>query len=299
MKTLTRIFRPTILVSLAVATAGHAEQPRVDFGFEAALAGKYDSNVALVELDSSAGEADTATALEAAITLTVNLDGGFRLETGYDYSGTRFREFTDFDLDLHHGRVAMGLRRRGFDSAVAVDRFAGLLDGEGYLVQTQVSPSIARLFGRRWYLRAAYTRADKSFDQAAERGATADAVRLDAYLLIDGMDHYLAAAATRTSEEALDSAFDFDSVSGQLTWGYRIAMPRTELRLRAQLRYEQRAYTALLREDDRMRAGLTLTVPLSQHVSIGASVDHTRNESDADAVSLDRTVYAMEFGVAF
>lgn len=295
----------TALAALIIGGASQADDSRFDVDFNAGFGAKYDSNVAIVELDNSAGEADSATVLEAGLGFKAAIGDHVSLKVAYDYSGTRYREFSGFDLDLHHGHASLALRSGALDSALAFDRFEGVLSGEDYLVQTQVSPSIARLFGTRWYLRGAYTRADKEFATLSERDATSDALRVDAYLLIDGMDHYLSFAVQSASEDAVNADYDFDGAMGQLSWGYRFDLPSADIKLKAQLRYERRDYDALLPEsteqrvDDRMRAKLSLEIPFTEHVSVGASVEETRNESGLAGADLDRTVYAMEFGVAF
>lgn len=295
----------TVLATLILAGASQADEERFDVDFNAGVGARYDSNVAIVELDSSAGEADAATLLEAGLGLKAAINEHLSLKLAYDYSGTRYREFSEFDLDLHHGHASIAVRSGAVDGGLAYDRFEGVLSGDDYLVQTQVSPSIARLFGTRFYLRGAYTRADKEFATLTERDATSDAMRVDAYLLFDGMSHYMALSAQSASEDALGSDFDFDGTMGQLSWGYRFDRPGTDIRLKAQLRIEQRDYDALLpdsdrnRVDDRMRAKLALEIPFTEHVSVGASVERTRNESGRAEANLDRTVYAMEFGVAF
>lgn len=295
----------TALVGTLFGTAVLADDRRFEFDVNAGFTAQYDTNVAIVELDSSAGEADVANVFDAGIGTKARIGRGLQLRLGYDYSGTRYREFADFDLDLHHGHASLSMQKGPTESSVAVDRFEGVLAGQDYLVQTQISPSISRLFGTRWYLRGAYTRADKSFETLEDRNATSDALRADAYLLFDGMDHYVAASVQSQKENARSTDYTFDSVMGQLSWGYHVELPATEIMLKTQLRFEERDYGAVMpasasrRVDDRHRASIAASIPLSEHFSVEASVDHTRNTSELADANLERTVYAMKFSVEF
>ena len=299
------LLKGSALATLLIGAPGLADDQRFDFDFNAGIGAAYDSNVALLELDSNAGEADAATELEAGLGMTARIGGDFRLKAGYDYSATRYRRFSDFDLAMHHGHVSLTMRKGPVDSAVAVDRFEAVLSGQEYLTQTQVSPSISRLFVGRWYLRGAVTRADKSFSALDERDATSDALRIDAYLLLDGMQHYVAISAQVLNEDAVAAAYDYESAMGQLGWGYRFDRPAADIDLKVQLRYERREYGGVILEsgrtrvDERIRAGLEVAIPFSEHVSVTASVEHTRNTSGIVDANVDRVVYAMEFGVAF
>lgn len=305
MNTFNKTYIWLALAGLLANVTARADDQRFDVDFNAGFAAKHDSNVAIVELDSSAGEADVASVYDAGLSVKARIGRDFALKVGYDYSGTRYREFSEFDLDLHHAHTSLTMRKGSTDTTIAFDRFNGVLDGEDYLTQTQVSPSIARLFGTRWYLRGAYTRADKSFATLDDRNATSDAMRADAYLLFDGMNHYLAVGVQTQAEEAINAEHTFDSVMTQLSWGYRVDLPSIEVMLKAQLRFEERDYAEFVldsgetRVDDRTRARLEATIPFSRHVSVGASVERTSNTSGLAAANLDRTVYAMEFGVAF
>ena len=297
--------RGPFLALALVSTTGFASDKRFDFDFTAGAGAKYDTNVAIVELDNSAGEPDTVATFEAALGMKARLGDSVTLDLGYDYSGTRYREFSEFDLDLHHGHASLSFRSGAWDSALTFDYFDGVLAGEDYLAQTLISPSISRLFGTRWYLRGAYTRSDKTFSTFGERSAVADALRVDAYLLLDGMSHYFALSAQALAEDAYSTEYDYDSTMAQLAWGYRFDAARNPIKLKTALRYEQRNYNAVILEagghrvDDRLRARLAATIPFSEHVSLGASVEVTHNTSGLAEANLDRTVYAMEFGVSF
>ena len=305
MNTLIKIQFWAGLAAALLAAPVHAGEDRVDFDFNAGVGARYDSNVALLDLDASAGEPDAATELSAGLGVTIRPGGDLLAKFGYNFSGTRYREFSEFDLDLHHGYASLTLRKGLTDATIGVDHFSGILDGEDYLTQTQVSPSISRLFGTRWYLRGAYIRADKEYAQLTERNAVSDGVRGDVYLLLNGMRHYIALGAQAKSEHAQSADFDYESTMGQLKWAYTIDTASTEIELQTRVQFERRDYTTATLEsgeariDDRLRYKLAAAMPFSEYVSLSLSVEHTDNTSGLAEANIDRTVYAMELEVGF
>ena len=292
----------SVLLAAVAEGACRAEGHPVDMDFSAAAGMKHDSDVAVVELDSRTSESDAAVVLEAGLGMQATLTNVVDVELAYDYVGTDYRDVPEFDLDLHHAHAHASVTVGNTDAALAVDRFAGILAGHDYLVLTQVSPSVSRLFGTRLFLRGAYIRAEKSYAELTARDATSDALRSDVYMLFDGMDHFVALGVQITSEDAADAGYDYAGATGTLTWGHRFALARTDVRLNAQLRYEQREYRGATQDsgetrfDERIRARLDVTIPFSDHVWAVAWIEHTDNDSTfADAV-LDRSVYGLKFG---
>ena len=287
---------------LLLALAGTARAGDASFDVDASLGVRSDDNVALIDTDSLAGEADTALELEAGVGAKFRLTKQLRAEFDYDISRTDYRELDTFDLDLHHARAGLGLQLGLSDVSVSVDRFEGILDGDDYLEMTQWSPAVSRLFGQTLFLRAALTSAETRYDSIDARNASSDAIRGDAYWLLDGMRHFLALGIETKSENANDDGFDYDSRMAVATWGYRFAKAKTSLR--AQLRYEERDYAEPLesgerRVDERLRGRLSVEMPMTDFLSITALVERTDNASLYEPARLDRTVYAMEVGIAF
>jgi hypothetical protein len=305
MNTLIKSIITIVLAAFLLADVSHAGDKRFDFRFDARVGGQYDSNVALIDLDSSSGEPDLSTRVEAGIGVKAKLTNDTSISFAYDYSGTDYATYSEYDLDLHHGRVTLNSRFQAFDAGLSVDRYDGALDGEDYLSLTQVSPSIARLFGTRWYLRGAWLRTQKTYATLASRDADMTAFRGDVYFLLDGMRRYLAFGTQLGDENAFDAAYDFDSTQATLTYGRELGFSATDVRLKVQLRYEERDYTAAVpnegesRLDRRLRMKIGTTFPFSEHVSLETWLEHTHNESNTAEANLDRTIAAMELAVSF
>lgn len=283
----------------------HAEDERFDFGFDATVGGQYDSNVALVDLDSNAGEPDLSTLLEAGISLQTALTDNTSLKLGYDYSGTSYKTYSEFDLALHHGHASVTTRRDTFDAGISLDRYEGVLSGDDYLSLTQLSPNVSRLFGERWYVRGAFLLTDKSYATVEARDATARAARADVYYLMEGLRHYVALGTQFTSEDATDSAYDFAGTQAIVTYGREVQWLAADIDLKAQFRFENRDYEGAntigeeTRRDRRMRLRLSMAFPFSDHVSLDTWLEQTHNQSTLEEANLDRTIVGTQLSVSF
>lgn len=304
MNTKTIIATFTVLLAL-LNTDVLAGERSVKFDFEATAGVESDSNVGIVELDNTSGEADRATVLTAGAKLSIPIGQPLTLRVGYDYSDTSYEEFSEFDLGLHHALAEIAFSNRHIDLALTADRYAGVLDGEDYLTFDQVSPSVAKLIGKRIYLRAAYIESSKEYDQLSTRNADSSAARLDTYLLLNGMDHYLSLGLQQGNEDAIDDELDFDGMQASLGYGYKLRLPLMQLNLKAQLRYEQRDYanvTAAIdmrRDDTRLRKSLTASIPFNEHVHLTGSIEHTDNDSNLESAVIDRMVYGIGLKLKF
>ena len=299
-KSLTLILAATLVPGLC--GAGEATP---DFSVEFGAGYQYDSNVALVELDDISGTADFATRLRAAVGATLPLTRHTRLTLGYDIDSTDYAEQDAFDLVLQHATAGFGVTLAGTELGIAADRYDADLAGEGYLSLTQVSPSIARLFGSSLYARLAYSDAAKRFDTDDTRNADTETWRTDLYWLLNGMDRYVSMSAQRVDENALDDALDFGGHAAALAYGQVFENRVVTVKLKTELRYESRDYATLAdageapRQDRRLRAGILLAMPIGKHVELGAELARIANTSTLESAEFDRTIAGLNFDVTF
>jgi hypothetical protein len=305
MNTKTIIATTIVLLASLLNVASYAGERSVDFAFEATAGVESDSNVGIVELDDTSGEADRATLLTAGAKLAIPVGKPLTLRVGYDYSDTSYQQFSEFDLGLHHAMAEVAFSNRHFDAALTADRYEGVLDGEQYLSFDQLSPSLAKLFGNRVYLRAAYITSSKDYDVLSTRNADGVAARLDTYLLLNGMDHFLSLGLQHGNEDAVDDQLDFDTLQATLAYGYKLRLPLMQLNLKAQVRYEQRDYAnvteaiEMRRGDTRLRTSLVAAIPFNDHVQLTGSIERTDNESNLESAVIEKMVYGMGLKLRF
>lgn len=300
-----------VLLSIAfLATAtpsvdSYANEQGINFGLDAAAGVEYDSDVGLVELDRKSGEADSATIATAGLDMTVTTGNPLSLRFAYDYSDTAYRQFSEFDLGLHHGHAEIMLNSRRFDASIATDRYEGVLNGDHYLALTQYSPSVSTFLGSRVYARGAFIASSKTYDDLSSRNASSGALRLDTYVLLDGMNRYVSLGWQQAREDAVDAELDFDSVQFALGYGQKITLPLMELMLKANTRYEQRNYRNVTgsidahRKDTRLRGSLVAAIPFTDHIKLEGAIERADNRSNLDSAAVDKVVYAVKLRMQF
>ena len=292
-------------VAIAMTVAAHADERKASFDVEFGAGFSHDSNVGIADIDSNSGSSDTARTLDAGISSRIPLTSALQLRLGYDYADTAYSELSEFDLGLHHGVAELGFDAAGFVSAVTVDRYVAYLDGDEYLGITQVTPNVSKLFGNSLYLRIAYTDASKQYDALTSRDADNESLRMDAYWLLDGMDRYVAVGLQTAEENAFDDELDYDSFMSMLTFGQTLSALALPVKFKAQLKLENRDYrneTAAIqdvRQDDRLRASLSATIPLSDNFELEGIVERSDTESNLDTADVDKMVYGLSLSASF
>lgn len=301
-------FRTTTLVLFLAAgftARGEAQTASPDIGFNASAGYRHDTDVNLADLDTSTGQSDTALVFDLGVDGTLPLTSRLTMDFGYSYAGTRYRNLSGFDMGIHHLHGALGYRIAGFDSDLSVDRFAARLDDEPFLEITRVSPSLSRLIGDRLYLRGAWARSEKRYEEHTDRDAVNDAIRADAYLLLDGMQRYLALTVARDNEDALTDSLDYEGSGARLAYGHRLEAGALSVDLKGHVGFDNRDYASLPdadvppRRDERMRAGLSAAVPLSEHFEIIGEAEYADNASTLASAAYDEMVYTFSLGASF
>ncbi|MDX1480511.1 MAG: surface lipoprotein assembly modifier [Woeseiaceae bacterium] len=304
-QSVTTIFQRGCLVaaSFLVLTAARADDP--EFGLEARIGYLSDSNVNVAELNENTGASDTAVDLDFGIDGKLPLGERVSANFGYDYSGTQYSEFTEFNLALHQLRGGLNLKAAGFDAGLLAERYVAKLDGDDFLEISQVTPSLGRLFGDRLYLRGAWTAAEKTYAENELRDASNRSLRADAYVLLDGMNRFISLGYVSSSENALDETLDYDGDRLLLGFGQRFGEGERSLMLRLRAQFEIRDYAGFdesiedTRSDERFRAEATATWGLTEHLSIEGKAAYADNQSNLETATYSETVLGLSIGVSF
>lgn len=292
-------------IAFFCVTAAQANQSGPDLSVDARVGYLSDSNVNVTQLDTNTGSDDAALDLELGVAAKLPVTERLKLNLGYGFSSVRYETFDEFNLALHQLRGSLDYRIAGFDTSIAAEQYIADLDNDRFLDVRQATPSVGRLFAERLYLRAAWTLAEKDYDQNPERDATNQAARLDAYVLLDGMDSFLSFGYVSDSENAFDDAFDYDGTRLSVGAGQRIGEGTRSLMLRARAHYDQRDYTGITpsieteRSDQRFRADVTATLGLNEALSLEGKIGYADNASNLDAANFDELVYGVSVGVSF
>lgn len=290
----------------AQSSSQGAGNPSPDYFEARAAAGfLYDSNVSLSELDQSSSQADQALLLDFGVGVNIPFGQHLKLSADYDFSRTQYQELSQFDLDLHQVVATLGYQDRFFDASISGNYFNAVLAGDGYLNLTQAGGSLGYLFRQTLYLRGAYTVSQKDFADYPQRDSDNTELRTDAYYLLDGMHRYVSLGYSAVNEDALGPEYDYQGAIARLAYGHKLVMGERPLKLKAQLRLEERDYDNItpsigeLRQDQRWGAGLSANLPLSTHLNLLGEVNYNDNQSNLASANYDETTFSLSLGANF
>lgn len=291
------------------ASAQAQEDKAADGDFDVLLEGKvgaeYNSNIAVLDLDTNTGQGDWAATIIGLAEISGKPVQGLTLRGGYEFSQSLHEEFDEFDLTLHRGYAEAGYDFGSVTLGVLGNVAQANLDGDAYLTFTQVSPYVSRQFGDAMLLRLSYAATDKSFDGRSERDATSDTIAGDAYIFLDGTKRYVAVGGKATEEDAASDELDFKAGSARVRLVQRLDAFDRQLTLRAGADYEQRDYDAPTvsiaapRKDKRIGVDLSLEAPLANNVFVEGSYRYGDYQSNLTTADYQEHVTSVKLGVKY
>lgn len=301
-----------LIVAAVFASAGGmaAAGERIDFSGELATGVKYDSNVSVLDLDTHTDRADVALLTDAGFGARVALTQGTRLKLGADWTQTLYQDASAFDLSIRQASAAIEHDAGPVKTGLSLHHAHAELGDEAFLGMRRLSPSLARLFGRRLYLRGAWVRTDKTHRRDAGRSAVNDGFSADAFLFLDGTSRYLALGWLAGREDARQDDFDYRSKRLRLTYAHSFEWTGIEVALKSRLQLERRAYRQELeapfplteperRSDERWRAALFADVPLNEWLTLQSALEYARNASNLASADFDEVSYSARLAAAF
>lgn len=288
-----------LLSEEAVASENGEKTP---FTVEFRTGAEYDSNVAVLELDSSTGASDLSAIIDFHAGFDRQPPKGWSFDVAYDFSQSLHREFDAYDLRIHRGSAGAGYDFGAIDLGMSYQYVSAALASGEDLTLSQITPHLGALLGKSLYLRLAWDRTDKTYAMSPGRDATTDAPSLDAYVFLDGVKSYLVFGYQRVKEDAADDTFDYEGrkLKAQLT--ERFMRGSRGVTLKTGMRSESRTYRAPLlpitprREDGRYRFELELEAILSRHMFLRARYEYAHNRSTEASVNFDESVASIGLG---
>lgn len=304
--------RMSLIATIAAAVAGAAaaqegSEPADEraVSFELATGFQYDSNVAVLELDTATNAGDSAALVELGMSYRSPADRPLVFSGGYNISQTSHEDFDAFDLTIQRGSGGIAYDRGRTDFGAGLNHAVADLDGARFLTFTQFSPYVSRLLGKRLFLRFAYVRTDKDFASDPSRDATAHAFSGDAYVFVNGLTSYFVVGYRYDDEDALDAQLDYDGRRLNAQFVRRLPLGSKEVTLRTGMRLETRDYeqtTVLIgapRRDDRLQVDVTADLPVADRLSVRLGYRYADNRSNLASIDFDERVYSAALRARF
>jgi hypothetical protein len=292
-----------LALAIGAALAGHSlwaqsgEQLSLSGSVE--LGAEHNSNVSITELESATGEADTAAILDAGFDASWQATDRLTVDAGYSYSGRRYEEFEDFDLDLHLLYTDLSYDFDLFSVGTNYYFADAQLGGDDFLTLKQYSVYAGKLLADQWYLRGALNFSDKSFNNFAQRDADSEGLSLDAFWFFNQGRSTLVFGYAFDNEDARVNAFSYQANTMRIRFTNRFNVIGKDAQLQLGVRVQDRDYRGITpeinaRRDDRQyTTEARFEVSLNKYLSVAtqfergafrsnlASADYTENRVSA------------------
>ncbi len=258
---------------------------------------EYDSNVSVLEIDSSTDESDFATIFDLGAAFNVELSENTEATFGYNFSQDEQFDFSDFDTQTHRPSIGVDHDFGDFDGGLSYQYIYSRLGGEGFLRMHRASPYIAKyLFDRKAYARASYVFSDKDFIDRDDRDAQAHSGGIDVFYFVNGLNTYVLGGYRYEVNDASAAEFDFSSHSVKARLVQRFPFFDDQAKWRIGWQYETRDYDAVtpsigvVRDDDRHRFRTSVELPLNDILSVEAELRYDDFRSNLPSADFDQNV---------
>lgn len=266
---------------------------------------QYDSNVAVLELDAASGESDTALQADAGFSAKWRPTRPFSVKLGYNFNDTRYSDFSAFDLTIHRFSADLAYDFDALDAGMLLHDIHARLDSDGFLDIQQVNPYVSYMMNEKLLIRAAYAHSEKDFLTRAERAAGNNALSVDGYWFVDGLNRYFVIGLRTDREDAVDGQFDYSSDRIKLQFTQRLEAWQKELTMKLRAQYDVRDYANVTesigerRDDKRFRAGLATELKLTERLEIEGAAELSNNQSNLSAADFSEKVYTLKLSASF
>lgn len=283
--------------------AQDGEGSKREWSMEMGVGAEYDTNVTVDEVDLSSGQADHATIVDVGVGMRQALGERATFSLKYDLSQSNYDEFSQVDrltqiigADIN---AVVGDATAGF-SAYYID---SQLDGEGFLEDLRLSPSVSGFLSRRWFARAAYVHSQRRIDQRKERNADTNTTEVDLYYFHRGLRSYANIGYRYRREDAIASELDFDAYALKLRYIRRLDVFGKRLKSELAVRYEVRDYLSAEptieepRQDDRLRVKVDLELPINERLSWQVYYSYGDYESNLPRADFTQTIMGTKLQI--
>lgn len=294
----------TLFLCAALPTSAFAAET-FEFGGTAGLGYEYDSNVAVLDLDTASGESDTAVQAEVGISAKWRPAIPFSATLGYNFNDTSHSEFSAFDLTIHRISADLKYDFGALDLGLLYHDIHARLDDDGFLDIQQVNPYVSYMMNKKLLLRAGYTHSEKDFLSNAERIADNDSLSVDGYWFVDGLNRYVVVGLKVDREDAVDSQFDYRSDRIKLQFSQRFEAWEKPATMKLRTQYDVRDYDNVTesigerRDDKRFRAGVSTELELTEWLEVEGIAELANNQSNLASVNFSEKVYTLNLSASF
>lgn len=252
---------------------------------------QYDDNVTVDELDNTSNLSDVSAVFDFDANYRKRFEQGTDLSVGYSLAQRTFFQESDFDLQIHNGKLGLKQNFDGFDVGADFYTIHARLDRDGLLNIQQLAPYFTTFLTDKLYLRSSYRYQDKSFKSNPDRNAHTHAIDNDLYYFLDSTREYFVTGYRFESEDTRADQFDYNAHQFVVRYARRWNLyGNRPLRMRLDWRFEMRNYESItpsigeIRDDDRHRLRARFDVPISKTLTALLKYEYRNHASNLETV---------------
>lgn len=268
------------------------------------LGGEYSSNLQIEELEWASDESDAGMLVEGGIEASWQPRDRWRIDGGYQYSGSHYRDMDRLDLSSHmlytDGSYDLDLMTVGGNYYFT----DASLDGEGFLRLHEVSLYMGRMLEDDWYVRAALNFADKDFGglQSGElrqyreaRDADNAGFSVDGYWFFNNGLTSLNVGYDYEEEDTRAARFDYNAFTFRVLFNHNLNLLERNASLKLGHRLQLRDYDSISpsirsrRDDTRNVLDARITINWLQNLDLIGTLERANYDSDLPSADYNET----------
>lgn len=261
-----------------------------------------DSNVSVEELDADSTAGDSLWSVAANLNYKYRFYQPTELKFGYRYSQDSYDEFDQFDLSSNFVSADLSHNFGDFKGGLSARYISADLASEDFLTLSQISVNASKLLSKTMFGRVEYTYTDKGFESFADRESSKNSLGGDLYFFLDGSKKYWVVGYKYEDEDAVGDEFDRVIHTFKMSYTHKFSLFNRESIARVRARYQTRDYDSItpsineIREDDRLRFGAELEIPLNEDWYTLFEIERSDYSSNLPSADYSQNLIAAKLG---
>lgn len=307
-KLFTALLVSTVLVPVLAVSAGADSK---SWWLDVEGGAEYSDNVALEQSDANSTSSDVAAVFELDTGYKLVDEKDARVEVGYNFYQSIYSELSEFNYQSHNPSFMAWIKPGGIKLGFEYSYTHSLLDGDFFLDQHMLSPTVSAFISDDFYLTGYYRYFDKNYNHGDDaRDAKTHQVGADLYYYFDRPNKgFLSFGAGFTSEDTQGLAFDYDGFMGRAAVQFPLELFTRKAHLKFSYAYQKRDYdnpesltppvVGETRSDDRHTLKVMTDVELDDNLKAIAELRRVTRNSNLAASDYEENVGAISLKYSF